>query len=219
MLWWQPIGYLWFLYVLFFIFCLVYVMDGFKVPYLYQLVIYMALFVIAQLTPLPPVFSRTFTWCITFYIGFLYKKYSQLSKRWITCLSVIILIVSLTIQYLNVVNWYETNNLTFVTFFSKIASIFIFFTIFRMLQDKIIGNYFTKYGPISLTIYVIHAPAASIFRVLLLKIGVSNIVIQIILGVIVVWYGCIFVDYLSNKFKPLDFIFYPNRYFKIGKLS
>lgn len=217
MSWWQPIGYLWFLFALFFIFVLVSILDGIRLPFVWQLCVYMVLFFVAQYLSLPYIFSGTFTWCLTFYLGFMYRQYRIMSSSWIVYISLVLFVLSLIVQSLTVSRWFETDNLTLTTFISKISSIFIFFALFKLLQDKPVGKYFTKYGPISIIIYLVHAPLASILRILLLRIGMSNLLLQLLVGVIASWYICIGVGYLVNRFKPLDFIFYSNRYFKIGK--
>lgn len=50
-----------------------------------------------------------------------------------------------------------------------------------------IFSYYTGVGRISLPIYLIHVPVISVIRIVLLKIGITNIVLHIVAGIAAVF--------------------------------
>jgi len=74
--------------------------------------------------------------------------------------------------------------------------------------------YFSKIGRNSLVIYLLHAPIVSVTRITLLKLNISNIYVHLILGLLLGWYGSLFILYLIKKVSYVDFVFYPMKYLK-----
>ena len=61
---------------------------------------------------------------------------------------------------------------------------------------------------------IFHSPISSMIRIVLLKMGIFNIYIHIILGVVLSWYLAILLTKLFRKIKYLDIIFIPQKYIK-----
>lgn len=74
------------------------------------------------------------------------------------------------------------------------------------------GNYFRKLGKDSLVIYLLHAPIVSVTRIVLLKLGIDNVFIHVINGLLAGWYGSLSAVYLMTKLPYIDFLFYPKEY-------
>ena len=85
---------------------------------------------------------------------------------------------------------------------------------FSRVKNGVITRYFIKYGRYSLIIYLVHAPVASIVRTLILKIGLPPYTLLVISTLVISWSISIFVIYLSGKFSWVNFVFYPDNYFK-----
>lgn len=210
----EPIGYLWFLYILFFVFVLVGLLDLLKINMYLQGFVYLLLFVVSQYIALPYVLSRTFTWTICFYIGFLIGKVhleSRSQKKFLIAF-ILIFLIGVIQQYLAGGDWYHTNLLLLGNCLTKITSIPIAFYLFSHLPKNNLFEYFTKYGKYSLIIYLVHAPATSIIRVLLLKLGLNNYYILVIGITVITWYVSLFVCWLSQKVSIIDIIFSPYKY-------
>jgi len=209
----SPISYLWFLYVLFFIFIMVGLMDLFKVSDNIQLVIYFIIFIVNQFLNLPFFLNGTFTWAICFYLGKIIKNNLNIfnNKSFVICSS-IIMFIALLWQYSLGREWFETNDLTLITFVSKICSIFFMFYIFMNIKHKKSFDYFMKYGKYSLIIYLVHAPVASSLRILLMKLGLSNYYVLLVTITALSWFISILVCYLSDKSKAINAIFFPYKY-------
>lgn len=95
------------------------------------------------------------------------------------------------------------------------VSVFLAFAVYPSLNkfDRF-GNYFQKIGKDSIVIYLLHAPIVSVTRILLLKLGIDNVIIHIILGLVAGWYGSVLGLYLMKRIPYSDFVFYPLKYMK-----
>lgn len=214
----QPISYLWFLYALFFVFVLAGLLSLLKIKPLLQLIIYFCLFVISQLYQFPSFLNLAFAWTICFYLGSFLKDNLQYLNKLVVILLVLLIIGSLVYQHSRGGMWYDTNGLSFVNFISKMFSIPVAFYLFKKSHRGKLFSYFTKFGKYSLIIYLVHAPTTSIVRILLIKVGLTNYFLLILLSVIFTWYLSVFVCYLSKNIKLVNIFFYPYKYLQL-KLS
>lgn len=206
----QPIGYLWFLYVLFFVFLCVDLLTLLRIPKYLQLFIYFLLFVLVQFINLPYSLSGTFSWVFCFYLGFVFKEIlSKIDKRISLYFLFLIFVTVIYYQSLTGGNWFETNIINGSNFVTKIISIPIAFFIFKNFTSNKFFRYFQYYGKYSLIIYLVHAPVASIIRVLLMKLGVTNYILLILMIAVVTWGVSVFVCYLSKNIKVISMVFYP----------
>ena len=51
----------------------------------------------------------------------------------------------------------------------------------------------------------------------MLKVGVTSALVHIPLGLAIGFIGPVVAMILMERFKPLDFLVYPNRYVKLGR--
>jgi len=113
----------------------------------------------------------------------------------------------------------DYSNLGLLSTFVSLAMVFIAFKLFSSVsKNTSVFKYFDKLGPFTLTIYLIHVPFESVFRIVLLHLGISALWLQIILGVVVSWYFALGCQYIINKITWLDFLFYPSRYITEARL-
>jgi hypothetical protein len=64
-------------------------------------------------------------------------------------------------------------------------------------------------------IFMMHTLFAALFRVVLFKIGIQNIVIHVLLGIAVSFAGPIISAWIMRKSKWLEFCLYPGKFIKI----
>lgn len=93
-------------------------------------------------------------------------------------------------------------------------SVILAFGVFSRAEKGTVYSYLKKKGKISLPIYLIHPPVASVLRIVLFKVGISNIAVHIIGGVIIVWFLTNFIYKVISKIKVFDFFVYPLKYVK-----
>ncbi|MDK7183977.1 acyltransferase family protein [Lacticaseibacillus rhamnosus] len=211
----NPIGYLWFLYALFLIFLVVYSFDFFHVPITAQLFVSIFLFMIGQFISLPHFFSLTFTWLICFEIGRLLKTHSRLYiDKNLLLIFAFLFITLLVLQYMQGGLWYDTNVISLKNAGSKLLSIPVMFGIFYYAKHSKINDYFARYGKYSLVIYMVHAPAASVFHVLLTKIYITNYFLLVILTISLSWLASVIAVKLAGKSTIIAAIFFPSRTIK-----
>ncbi len=66
----------------------------------------------------------------------------------------------------------------------------------------------------TMPIFLMHTIFAAPVRIILVKLGIMNPVVHIVIGLIVSFICPIFAMMILEKLKPLDFIIYPGRYIK-----
>ncbi|CAM3153363.1 acyltransferase family protein [Leuconostoc rapi] len=216
-----PIGYLWYLYVLFFIYVLVGIMYLLKVPTILQIGIYSILLLLnlGHVIIMPYVFDSLCMWTIIFYLGYLFKeKPAVLNRKSLFIFNLVAFSVGMIWQVHTGKPWYDTNMMTQTDFMAKLASVPLFLYLFSHIKIGRVGHYFIKYGRHSLVIYLIHAPVASIVRVLLLRLGVQNYFLLIVLTLIFAWTISLCTVCIAHKVKWVDMIFNPYQYLEKIKL-
>lgn len=213
-----PISYLWFLNALFFCFVIVGIFEWKKVNKIVQYCIY-AFFTIVSFyisdTNLWYYWISNFSWILCFYIGFQLKSEKVTISNKILFLLLILFCGSAFAQIRLDNLWYLKGDFfTATNCIAKLASVFILITLCKRVNSNKLVQYFSKYGKISLIIYLVHVPIISIIRSILVKVGISNIVLLVGLLLVISWYMSIFVSRIFNSVKPLDIVFYPKRYIK-----
>ncbi|MBZ6007673.1 acyltransferase [Leuconostoc gelidum subsp. aenigmaticum] len=213
----MPVGYLWYLYVLFLVYVFVEIMHLIHIPSHWQMILYAGLLLYSVLpfsNFLYPVKSL-FMWVGSFYIGYILKEKSQiLGNKYMMSACSVLFLCSVFWQGNQGGDWFNTDMMSLGNIISKITSIPIFLYLFSRVKNGVITRYFIKYGRYSLIIYLVHAPVASIVRTLILKIGLPPYTLLVMSTLVISWGISIFVIYLSGKFSWVNFVFYPDNYFK-----
>ncbi|MCI1764318.1 MULTISPECIES: acyltransferase family protein [Bacilli] len=208
----EPINHLWFIYVLFGIFCYVGLLSMFikNVDMLLLISVVGYLLVNIHVVNIYMI-QRVLTWTPIFVLG-LKLRNIDLGKK-TTFFSFLFYIIYLVI-------WKSFNFTTQIDYnrpgiWGVIfpVTIVLAFSIFSNIKENTnFFNYFVKYGKISLSIYMLHEPIASVFRIAMLKLGMTNLYIQWITGIIVSWYLSILIYTIMHKVAFLDFFLYPLKY-------
>ena len=70
----------------------------------------------------------------------------------------------------------------------------------------------------TMPIFLMHTIFAAPARILLVKVGITNVLLHCIIGVIISFAGPIIAMMIMEYCKPLDFLVYPGRYIKFNKI-
>ncbi len=76
---------------------------------------------------------------------------------------------------------------------------------------------FTKCAQWTMPVFLMHTIFAAGLRVALLKVGVTSVALHVGLGLAIGFAGPVLAMIFMERFKPLDFLVYPNRYVKLGR--
>jgi len=84
--------------------------------------------------------------------------------------------------------------------------------LFRLnVQNKVFGFMATY----TLPIFVMHTLFAAPLRSLLLKIGIMNVGVHVVTGIIISFIGPIIIAMIMEHFSWMEFFLYPGKYIKI----
>ena len=86
-------------------------------------------------------------------------------------------------------------------------------------KDGVQNKYWQFCAKYTMPVFLMHTLFAAPFRSVLLKLGIDNLIIHVVLGLAISFVGPVFAMLILEKIKPLDFIVYPTRYIKVGKRS
>ncbi|KRK75817.1 acetyl transferase [Companilactobacillus alimentarius DSM 20249] len=214
----QPIEYLWFLYALFFVFVFIGLINIMRIPFHTQLVLCIILFVLVQLIDLPYFIYSAFSWLPCFYVGIIIGKNINILNSYVVfAVSLIITVLGLAVRIYLGGMWFRNNDMLLNTAIFKIGSIFLMFFLFYHFRNNKFFNYFEKYGKYSIIIYLVHLPFSSFFKIVLLRIGISNYFLFLFLLIFLSCSASIFICYLSGKMNVVNFFFHPDKYLKISE--
>ena len=165
--------------------------------------------------------KKVLAWGVIFMLGSVLKtvKFNDIRFRNIILLGTIFNIVYIYTMYISfnidgkIITDYNYPRWWIIGYIGNVILAFIIFPKIERISQNIF-RYFSKYGGISIGILIFHSPISSMIRIVLLKMGIFNIYIHIILGVVLSWYLAILLTNLFRKIKYLDIIFIPQKYLK-----
>ena len=103
-----------------------------------------------------------------------------------------------------------------IDFFIGILACFavILFCLYICKDNKpnSIMKFLSKY---TMPVFLMHTIFAAPIRIILMKIGINNALVHIVLGLFISFAGPIIAAYIMGKIKYLDFLLYPTKYIKI----
>lgn len=206
----KPIEFLWFLYALIGVFILVLTLD-FKIKNKYlNLIILISLFISTYLFDTSvAILNYTFKYSFYFYLGkILQCKSCVMKSNKVFIISIILSIIT------NILVYYRIADLDILKVVFAISLSYVVFVASNKLQNNNCINFL---GKSTLQIYLIHVPICSATRVILIKLGMVNIIINYILGVSLGIGVSLLIYSLIKRVKLLDFCIYPTRYIRTLK--
>lgn len=220
-----PLGVSWYLYVLWWIYLVVAFLSIWIKSYHQLFFISVAAYLLSIFAPTNIyIVQKIFLWTFFFLLGSWLRHSGVgtfLTKRWklISCVTLVIITVFLIYWQLSAPTFYISYDRPGLNGFIFPVSVILAMASYPILSDKLnrVSDYFRNIGKDSLVIYLLHAPIVSVTRIALLKLGVSNIFIHILMGLLLGWFGSIVILYLSKKIPYADFVFYPMKYLRKAK--
>lgn len=212
----QPLGVSWFIYVLWGIFIFygalsVVIKDKDR---LFEISLLMLLIVSIFPSELM-IIQRVGLWAPIFFLGRLWKE-RPIEGTW----KKLVILGVLIIGYLMMWAYFDFDN-RISYYLPRYWGIIFFlvvpfaFMIYQRLPENALFTYFQNLGKDSIVIYLLHAQIVSVTRIVLLKLGLTNVFLHLLLGLGAGWFGSILALKLFRQVPYLDIIFYPQRY--IGK--
>lgn len=219
-IWYHPISYLWFLYILFFIFILVGAFSLLKVSLRLQLLIYFIGFILVQVLKINFYIFNVFGWVVFFCLGLPFKKdLNCIKSKGILSASLVLSILGylLMIKFVGLSHAYY-NDVSLVNFIPKVIFDILLFSFFLNIDEESkLFKYFKQYGKYSLIIYMVHAPVLSAIRAIILKFTMPNVFVLMVVLLIIGWVSCLVVIWMNNRFRLINFIF--NAYANVKKIK
>lgn len=97
-----------------------------------------------------------------------------------------------------------------------IASASIVMLMIRVYKDRKQTAFFRFFAKYTMPTFVMHTLFAAPLRVVLLKIGVNNAAVHVVLGIAISFIGPIIAAWIMKKSKWLVFFLYPGNVVKFG---
>lgn len=208
-----PMDHLWFLYTLMGIFLYVgflsLVIKNSKVLFAISIIG----FLIVNIYPVPIyLIQRTLVWLPLFMLGNILREIKFAKKAaYLFGLGYIIYIsIWMLVNFKTRISY----SLPGVWAIILPISVLLAFSVFPLFKKGKIYDYFIRCGNVSLPIYLIHVPVVSVTRIALFKVGVTNLTLHVVIGMLTGWFLTILLFRISQKIRFLDFFFYPIRYLR-----
>ncbi|MGL4875106.1 MAG: acyltransferase family protein [Clostridium sp.] len=218
----HPIGPYWFLYALMGLFILVPILEYSKLNTKIILLIALSLTILSNIFTIKIVFiSTTFQNILYFYIGcilfeiFNYEKYFKLKKLLLKFNVLLFFVYIVTnILYFNLSKSIFISNIFIGIILAISASIFIINIFYKYNKNN---KVLITMGKLSLPIYLMHIILTAGIRIIFIKLGLNNFIIQISVGILLGILIPILIYKLITRIKVFDFMFNPNKYLKYKK--
>lgn len=204
-----PIDYLWFLYALFFVDLFISLLSLLLKSKVIISVILVLGFILQTIHPFSiEAISNVLLWSPFFYLGFLLKN-RQISKR-LAYISYFVYVLHIPVFCIMYPNEY------YLFGFWRVVSIFAVFMMFYFFSKRKGTEFdFLEWcGLNSIILYLVHAPVASVIRILLFKIGISALFLQVTAQLFFSVLVSLVVARLSSKFSLIGFLFKPLKFLK-----
>lgn len=108
----------------------------------------------------------------------------------------------------------QSGFISFLLGFLACASTVMLMTeIYKDRKQTAFFRFFVKY---TMPIFVMHTLFAAPLRVVLLKIGIGNAAVHVVLGIAISFIGQIIAAWIMKKSKWLEFFLYPGKFVRIN---
>ncbi len=215
-IWKTPVAQYWFLYALFFLFCIwtVFssVLNNFKITLIIVLIGYLAPFCGVSLGSFDVVFYSALAFGIGTFVDF--KKLSDI-PLW-SKLAVMITHITAGVCFV-LINKIETPFIKEIMLLLGIYSSIMFISLIQSFKPiACFLDFINKY---SFQIYLLHTIFTAGIRIILLRMNITQWWIHVILGTVCGLAFSVFAAVIAKKFKFLNFFFFPSKSFVLMKKS
>lgn len=207
----HPTAPYWFLFALFFIFCVTPTFRNEKECIFGLIISIIVKFLILigegyRIYAISIVFANEIWLVLGMYICMFNINLSYKKQQGIVSFFIFI-ILSIFTYGLDINHW-------FISFFMGLLACISIIFIVRGFEDKFgkVMIFFTKY---TMPIFLMHTLFAAPIRIVLIKLGITNIYIHILIGLFVSFIGPIILTKIMQCIKYGDFVLYPNKYIKV----
>lgn len=212
-LWKEPVAQYWFLYALFMLFLIWTVMSKFLKNW--QITIFMAIIgMVGYFYNFSfGILDSAISMAIPFGVGTCLSKFyvDKIAESKKIALIITHIVVTLLVILIGVNNYFVDKLDCLLGIFSSIALISI------LQKSKIIKKTLEKINKKSFPIYLLHTIFTAGIRIVLIKIGIENYVIHVLLGLLFGFICPYIISSITEKHPILDIAFYPNRNIKTLK--
>lgn len=173
------------------------------------------LFVISLLFPVGNyLLQRTMSFGVCFILGYYLKD-----KDWVRSKKLFVANVGLFAGYL--LFWYQFNGVKIS--YSKpgldglvyLVSILLSFKIFELLTQYRTSVFWKRLGLHAIEIYLYHSVIVSAYRIVLIKLGFTDVLTHVIIGIPITWGLTMLATAISKKVRILDFFLHPLSYLTV----
>lgn len=208
-----PVAQYWFLYALFFVFVIWTLLSLFLKDHVITIVLYIAFVLLTKVFRVPLFFlGDSFGCFLAFGLGACFKSLSSHNyKTWIKLSVVVLHLVGV-----GIIVWTDSLNLfpcfdDIVAVFGILSSIFLIQVISRIKPVSRFLEFTNKY---SFPIFLLHTMFTAATRILLMKMGVNNYLIHILIATPIGYAAPVFIGFIASKIPIINFFFYPSRSIK-----
>ena len=218
----EPIAPYWYLYTLFLLFCIVPVISGknkgkkIKMLVVTSFTIKVIYIIFLRNLGLPDLLNKIFGCLCWFCFGMFLSKYTFIKNRVNNYFVLIIFIMTIC---LSVYIYGKPIDDPLIQFCFALFFVIEFVYIFQSMKTDLFQNWISKLTKYFMPVYVLHTIIASSFRIILFKLGVTNLFIHTITGLFVSICIPMLIYEISLRKWWLLFLFEPQKGIKMKKES
>lgn len=137
------------------------------------------------------------------------KKYTVQARL----IGIIFILLSIVLYYFNI----SFCGKEFVLGLMACTALIILFFNLSLKPHPFLDRQFKFFSNYTMSIFLMHVVSAACFRILLLKSGINNPSIHVVVGISMGIYLPIIATEVIKRIKGVDFILYPTKYFNFNK--
>lgn len=213
-IWKTPIAQYWFLYALFFLFCIWTVFSGilknWQIALITVVVGYLAPFAGISFGGLDVVFYSAFAFGIGTFIDFSKLSKSPDIAKWIAV--TLHILVGVLFIVMNIIE------APFIKEIMILFGIYSSITLISLIQRfKIVARFLDFVNKYSFQIYLLHTIFTAGIRIILIRVNITQWWLHVIVGTICGLVFSVLTAKIARKVKFLDFFFFPTRTYALMK--
>jgi hypothetical protein len=213
-IWKTPVAQYWFLYALFFLFCIWTAFSGILKNWLITLIVVAIGYIVPLCGGTFGSFDVVFSTAIAFGLGTCvsFARLVKLPNVWKVVVIVAHVAVAVLLIVYGLIKQPVFKDVMFL--FGIYASVLL---IALVGQWKPIERFLLFVNKYSFQIYLLHTIFTAGIRVVLVRVGMTNWVIHVVVGLICGLFFSVLAAWIANKTKWLDLLFFPSKAYRTIK--